>query len=321
MSAFASAEAVFGSASRGDSDALSDRDILIVDSDIAVLAKRQAELEALGWSVAAYTFAKLDALAAKGSLFVQHLKDEASIQRDQAGMLRARLDAFRPQASYAVELSENAELANLTAFWPNSRAGALWAADVLYVTVRNFGILHLAQKGKFVFSYSSVLEALVDDGAVAEAAVSRLLKLRFAKSLYRSGERISLAAASEILDGALSRLPAGAFPARSLPIDPAKTLQLARILPPGSPAYHRLRNLERLYISVQALDPKPQVMEKLAVLARWISNPRAYAAFAASLETKLVEQLKALPTESLQIQGLPISADMDCRSEVGRKRS
>ena len=69
MSGFAKAEAVFGSASRGDNDALSDRDILIVDTDIHLLNRRQAALEASGWSVASYTFAKLNALVRKGALF------------------------------------------------------------------------------------------------------------------------------------------------------------------------------------------------------------------------------------------------------------
>ena len=296
MSALVKAEAVFGSASRGDSDTLSDRDILIVDSDTVLLNRRQAELEASGWSVASYTFAKLDALIVKGSLFVQHLKDEATIRRDQDGGLRARLEAFRPQVSYAAELRENAQLANLAALWPGSRAGALWAADVLYVTVRNFGILHLAQKGKFVFSYSAVLEALLEDGSIVETAVSKLLKLRLAKSLYRSGERLSLSLTAEVLDEALASLPFGEFPARSFAIDPALIVETGQALPVGAPAYHRLRNLERLYISMQALNPTASTMNNLTLLARWISNPRAYASYAASIEPKLVEQMKAFAT-------------------------
>lgn len=51
----ADAEAIYGSSSRGDSDALSDRDILVVDSDINVLRRRRQLLEQGGWSVATYT--------------------------------------------------------------------------------------------------------------------------------------------------------------------------------------------------------------------------------------------------------------------------
>lgn len=81
----AEAEAIFGSAARGDADAISDRDILIVDDDCDVLRKRSVILKNDGFSVASYTFRKLQALAQHGALFLQHLKLEAVIISDRRG--------------------------------------------------------------------------------------------------------------------------------------------------------------------------------------------------------------------------------------------
>jgi hypothetical protein len=263
---FAVAEAVFGSVSRGDDDALSDRDILIVDNDHQLLNRRQAALEAEGWSVASYTFGKLNALVSKGALFVQHLKDEAYILRDVGGRFRLTLDAFRPKRFYHDDLVKNSYLAGLTAIRPNTRAGALWAADVLYVATRNFGVLYLAQKGIYQFSYSRILEELVDDAIITPSALPHLLKLRLAKSLYRSGERIALGAAAEMVQRAIEARPDPSFPRRSIGLKPADILSRSTELSKSSPAYHRLRNLERTYLALQAVDPADVVSENLARL-------------------------------------------------------
>jgi hypothetical protein len=294
MSEFAAAEAVFGSTSRGDSDAQSDRDILIVDSDVHLLARRQAALERAGWSVASYTFRKLNAVASKGALFLQHLKAESKILRDVGGRLRSTLDAFQPKLTYHDDLVENAHLADLISIRPNSRAGALWAADVLYVATRNFGILHLAQKGRYIFSYSQVLEALAEDGCISGDALPDLLRLRLAKSFYRSGQRIPMRTAESIVQRAIDALPESSFPRQSVAVSPYDILSRAMVLSPKSPAYYRLRNLERSYLSLLALHPTRGIQKELAALARWIQNPRAYTFIAATLEHDLIAQMQCI---------------------------
>ena len=292
MRALAAAEAVFGSVGRGDDDALSDRDVLLVDNNIELLDRRRIALEAEGSSVASYTFKKLDALVGKGALFVQHLKDEAHIIRDVGGRLRSTLDDFRPKNSYQVELMENAGLASLAATRPNTQRGALWAADVLYVATRNFGVLYLAQKGAYIFSYQRVLEALADGGVIPHSDLNDLLQLRWAKSLYRSGEQMSTNIAVEIVQRAIEARPDPSFPIQSAGLDPAGILSDLAELPRGSPAYHRLRNLERTYLALQAVDPACVPTENLAKLLRWIQNPRAYAVIAGRLEHDLITQMK-----------------------------
>lgn len=297
MTKLASSEAVFGSSSRGDSDALSDQDMLIVDNEVATLSARQKFLEAKGWSVASYTFIKLDFLSRKGSLFIQHLKDEAKILRDVDEGLSSTLMAFRPKESYQSEIAENSGLAQLVTMWPNTGAGALWAADVLYVFVRNFGILYLAEKKRYVFSYAAVLEGLAEDGVIEFASVSKLLKLRFAKSLHRSHQRISLSAASDIIGAAIETLPDEWFPKQTRPISPREAILRSHVLGPSSPAYHRLRNLERAYIALMAVKPDKRTQRNLSVLGKWIENPRAYASFAAGFEDELLVCMKNLVSE------------------------
>jgi hypothetical protein len=294
MSHLAKAEAVFGSVSRGDSDALSDRDILLVDDDTELLNHRRADLEGDGASVAAYTFKRLEALVSNGALFVQHLKDEAVILRDIGGRLRSILDAFQPKNSYQDEIRGNGKLANLAASWPNTRAGALWATDILYVTTRNFGVLYLAQKGIFLFSYSRVLEALVDSRVITPGGLQDLLNLRWAKSIYRSGEHtpVGLPLAEEMVQRAVAARPDPSFPDRSIGLMPAHLLEDSTELPPGSPTYHRLRNLERSYLGLRAIDPSVVTSKNLAMLLRWIENPRYYAFLASKSESRLIAQMK-----------------------------
>lgn len=50
----------------------------------------------------------------------------------------------------------------------------MWAADVLYVTVRDFGVLSLAERGPYVFAYDAILDALREEGFLDWGAVANL---------------------------------------------------------------------------------------------------------------------------------------------------
>ena len=291
--ATASSEAIFGSSSRGDSDRLSDRDILIVDDNLPVLKERAATLRGEGWSVAPYTFGKLDAMSRKASLFIQHLKLEARIIRDDTGRLARVLEAFRPRSSYADELLENANLAKLAARRPESNLGALWAADVLYVTLRNFGILYLAGKQRYVFGFEGLVVGLADEGLIEPSEIERLILLRHAKASYRSSATMAPAEASTILARALKTLPTGWFPAHSLPLRPETILAATVTLPVGAPPYARLRNLERAYVALVGTGAIGAQAE-LDTLLQWVRDPRAYASVAARCERALIHQMKLL---------------------------
>jgi hypothetical protein len=64
-------------------------------------------------------------------------------------------------------------------------------------------------------------------------------------------------------------------------------------LPQGSAAYHRLRNLERSYLALQAIYPARAISERLLRLKKWIENPRAYAFLAGKSESDLIMHMKS----------------------------
>ena len=299
----AEVEALFGSASRGDSDHLSDRDILIVDSDIGVLNSRRVELEVDGFSVASYTWNKLFRLSACGALFLQHLKLKSSIIRDDQLRFANLLAEFRPKNSYDLEIAQNAELATIVATYPATGRGALWAADVLYVCLRNFGVLYLAGLGKYTFAFNSILEDLISSGCLAERQVGVIRQLRWMRSIYRDGSKLSFPKANKLLKQAALGMPPQILSGQCHPTSPSEVVSAATILPPKATAYHRLRNLEKLYVSLAELDRRYRSHPKLMLLRHWIENPRSYTYLAEANERDLVEIAISLSEECLASQG------------------
>lgn len=275
----ATAEAWFGSVVRGDMDQMSDRDILIVDDNPAILLERTRELEAEGWSVASYTFAKLGALASKGALFVQHLKLESEIINDVGGRLAAILRSFEPRKSYVQELNENARLANLAGSIPIAPRGELLATDILYVAVRNFGVMQLAQRGIHLYSYGSILQALENQGILASNGVRALSVLRSFKCLYRARKEHPTDRTLSSINIALEYLPKDYFPAK---VELRTPFIILAGLPPEDPAptYLVLRDLEKRMVAMSAILEDSFAEGELARLSSWIANPRAYASLA-----------------------------------------
>lgn len=294
----ASSEAIFGSSSRGDADANSDRDILIVDDNIDVLRTRSTVLAEEGWSVAPYTFAKLKALADKGALFIQHLKLESSIIADLDGRLDSFLSSFHPRSDYGAEIQENSHLASIAEIMPKVERGPLLAADILYVAVRNFGVLTLAERNIHLYSFSSIISKLEELGITKKGSARTLASLRFLKCLYRSGE-IPVGRRAELeVAKALSCLPDAYFPTSSTFVDPRDILVAPK---PSSSysAYYQLRDLERRYLALTSLGLANKDDEMIVKLSRWITNPRAYvnisSRLAPSLRRSMREKIECLP--------------------------
>lgn len=286
----ASSEAVFGSAVRGDVDTLSDRDILILDDDVRVLRRRSAELEAAGWSVASYTFGKFNAISERGALFIQHLKLESEILVDRNRRLAHTLQTFKPLNSYTQEIQDNCVLASLAGCVPRGPRGVLFAADVLYVTVRNFGILSLAERGVHTYAFGSVVRALEAEGLVAPGGASALAALRFLKCLYRSGEGGGSNAQSTV-QAALKSLPTDYFP-NEMRIWSVEEILNADAPFNNLPAYFQPRDMERRLVAFQSLMLPQAASIELAQLSRWIENPRAYASLSSRLAPKLRDTMK-----------------------------
>lgn len=183
----AESEALFGSVARNNTDGLSDRDILIVDKDPLVLRRRSQVLKSYGWSVAAYNWSRLAALARIKGLFVQHLKLESLILQDAHGRLRDLLDRFEPAHDYSQQALETCALIATSTSGIQTAEERSWAMDVLAVTVRNLGILKLANTGRYIFDYHTIVRNAFLDRDISDEDVEVLLRLRDAKFLYRFG--------------------------------------------------------------------------------------------------------------------------------------
>ena len=180
--------AVFGSAARGDHDLFSDRDLLIVMDDQAALRALRAHYDSLGWSCTAYSWSRLQHAANQGSLFVQHLKQEAKIIRDPSDRLAALLDRYNTKSSYKREAEGAASLlGDLTQQLPLCDVGPMWAMDVLSVGFRSIAVAKLADYGIYSFANTDILEGLMRTGLIRQSDAYQLQPLRQFKSLYRQG--------------------------------------------------------------------------------------------------------------------------------------
>ena len=180
--------ALFGSAARGDNDFFSDRDLLIVSDDAKTLRELKSKYDSVGWSCTAYSWSRLQDAADQGSLFVQHLKQEAVLLSDTSHRLAHLLDTFSAKASYKREADEVASLiGNLVQYLPVCNEGPMWALDVLSVGFRSLAVTNLASNGIYAFSNSGLSDGLSYIGNIGEEEANQLKALRRYKSLYRQG--------------------------------------------------------------------------------------------------------------------------------------
>jgi len=291
-----SAEAVFGSFTRGDSDEFSDRDILIVSDDLLHLKDRRIQLEAVGWSVASYTWSKLEALSRARALFIQHLKLESSVLRDDNGRLTDILSRFEPKHSYSLEIEKNLDLIGLVRRYPDGSRGSQWGADVIYVCLRNYGVLKLAELGKYVFSFHAILDELSNASIIDSRSADKLRRLRWMKSLYRNGETLPAITAQKVLKSVLDALP-GDLQIDAAPCSPWSIIESAQPMDSNAPAYQRLRNLEKIYISFSEVSGSVCLLPEFIKLKSWIEDPRSYACFAKANECDLLVQAKIAARE------------------------
>ena len=180
--------AVFGSAARGDIDAFSDRDLLVVADSGPALRELKARYDAAGWSCTAYSWDRLQQAADQGSLFVQHLKQESKIISDPSDQLAHLLARYSPRGSYKQEFVGAASLlGNLVQQPPRCYKGPMWTLDVLSVGFRSLAVAALADNGIYAFANSDITNGLAKIGLINREEGNRLSHLRRFKSLYRRG--------------------------------------------------------------------------------------------------------------------------------------
>src|SRR5690349_7310060 len=135
---------IYGSMARQQTDELSDRDVLILAPSKEDAFEQCSSWRASGWNASFFTDMHFSRLVEFRSLFVQHIKLEGRIIRDDGGRLRELLDQFLPAPSYHEDFYD----ALLPLKWIDRREPHYWAqlciGDILFVVSRNAGILHAA---------------------------------------------------------------------------------------------------------------------------------------------------------------------------------
>src|SRR5205823_2503831 len=110
-----------------DSDQLSDRDLLLVSGNFRAVEEASASMTSEGYSCAGYTWKKLRYLAARGSLFIQHLKQEGILLRDRGNQLGLLLKGFVPSLNNEAQLKSARRLALLTRCFADTDYCIGWA--------------------------------------------------------------------------------------------------------------------------------------------------------------------------------------------------
>lgn len=188
--------ALFGSRARGDYDDLSDTDLLLVGDRL--INRENNNLALQGFSVSSFTWTQLDAMASCGSLFIQHLKQEARIISDANNRLTSLLEAFQPERDQRSRIFENRALFELTAGTPNNVRTLGWAFDVLAVAVRNHAVLLAAQDETYLFSHHNLIRWLTSKFGLASSEASLLASLRPLKMEYRTSGRVLSAGSPQL---------------------------------------------------------------------------------------------------------------------------
>ena len=179
------AAAIFGSCARGDSDQLSDRDLLLVSKDSKILKSEASRLENLGWSCSTLTWSQLSQACKRKSLFIQHLKLEGIVIKDTFDRLLNFLYYAEPRCDYSWEIEQAKDLISLIEYIPLNNWGSNWALDVLMVGFRSLGYAILANEGMFRFSFDEVLNDLYKIGFLKSSDLPTLRALRKWKHSFR----------------------------------------------------------------------------------------------------------------------------------------
>ena len=264
---------IFGSVARSSTDSMSDRDVLIVTDDPQCRMQLEKEWSSKGWSAALYTPNRFISVIKSGSLFAQHIKNEGIIISDEGGWLKAVLQGAAMKPSYLKDARDSVYLAMPIERFRNDLMilDHPIVADLAYVSVRNFGVNHLADKGHLIFDYAKIVERIADDHALSASEVDLLMSLRAGKSSYRSrNTSVKLPGAVGELKLVLGKL----FPHKKLGlIDAAATV---RDLPSG---YMRLRELEASVVSRLGASPTQCDLDRLGLdqTWKWVVSPQCYS--------------------------------------------
>lgn len=174
-----------GSIARGKSDHLSDKDVLAIGNSSEVdVATESYRLN--GWNIAKYSKRHFREMARSHSLFVQHVKQDGTLVRDDQGFLQDTLDLFRPSLDYTDKLVAAISPIRSIRELEKSYWGKLFQADILYVSIRNACILYKATVSEPEFDFDNLVTWISSEAGLTLTERNTLLRLRSLKHAYRA---------------------------------------------------------------------------------------------------------------------------------------
>ncbi|HEX6189505.1 MAG TPA: hypothetical protein VFZ40_15595 [Pyrinomonadaceae bacterium] len=121
-----------------------------------------------------------------GSLFLQHLKNEATILIDSDGMLRSFLNSCELISPMESEIAKCEATLRFVLSCPQSPDLTAWKADFLFCVSRDYLIKRIARTGRGIFELEMIGRACQELFDLRPEEFNPLRELRKAKSDYRS---------------------------------------------------------------------------------------------------------------------------------------
>lgn len=273
--------ALFGSQCRAARDRHSDVDALVVTSLASTPVA--CSLEASGYSVTTLSMSRLKRMSRHGSLFVQHLRDEARLIVDPDHQLRTVLDETERIAASSDEIERGRLSLNFATSWPNHPTLRHWKADFTYCLARDLLIKEASTLGLPVYGVDALTAPRLRVLGHRRDLQYRLSFLRKAKALYRQGRRSDQLATLSLRGWTKS----GTVDTKSQKFQSSSYGWL--LDRPFNSRYERLRTLEGCYLLAQSRGLRHPEHD---VLLKIIRNPNAYGSSTSVHEMRLKDYLE-----------------------------
>ncbi|MBZ5488955.1 hypothetical protein HW452_15635 [Halomonas aquamarina] len=223
--------------------------------------------------MSALTPGQLIAMQRRGSLFVQHLKNESRILFDYQNIFQDWLNDCQLVKPNVGDVTTCAESIIFFSSWPSDYRLNGWKADVLYCVTRDFLIKSLAMSSKLVFGIEDIECALQETNIYPRFDVDSLRRFREIKSAYRSG-RMQPDISFESVDSDVSNVVNGiGLSQRKDGIGSMESFMINLSTRQFNSAYEKLRSLEAAYLIARS---NGMYHPKHMSLMKFIKSPNAY---------------------------------------------
>lgn len=182
----------FGSRERGDCNISSDKDMLLVGTNLQELFKEKENRKNSGYSITCMTIDKAKYMVNKGSLFFKHIIDEGRIVNGCKKKYTEIICNWKAANDYQGDIDGNIELFEILSYIPKTSKGVLVAADIATISIRNILIRKLASFGLYVFSWEQIASTAVELNFIDLNDKIILLHARQIKNYYRQGYEIEV---------------------------------------------------------------------------------------------------------------------------------